>query len=730
MVPFQQAPYKNGVSQNHPQLICRKSEVIEVKYTPLGDVVSKIVSVRIEVYNNGSKSVEATIVDRVELINSSTLNMLYGTPKPTLLKAFGNTTIIVWDKVVIEAGSEIRYQYIAECLREPPIDVRETILVNGEPADVRKEGKIYMINANISDTVTFIISLKNVVQKVYTGREEVRPPLMCVVSSMLSSDSFSGLSTSPEVNSTSTIAGKTIVTWLSLLQDEPRNFTISARVTKVGAWGEVPVDPISIQIMSASVLEPQLKSSIEGLDASISMLENFTQASASLGETLYKMHEAIKGLENATRGLAEADAELVNALSLLAQGIYVQYVLLEQVESHIEATIHFLELLVRDKHMRRFLARPINRDLVNYLAQAFMNAMIAAGMIERIKNGDPETGLPGLLQIYNLTIQIVDGLNSTGLAMEKIRDGLGEVAEGLYLISNATQETGNQTASSVVKLKEEKSSLEDLMEVIRFEGMSPYYTEVRTYGVGSAYRLEVHTKPVNGGLWEVSDVKFENLGEDAKLVYGLAVQLKVNGTPIDPAYVEVNVNETWRRFEISNITQLGLAYDSVGKILYIKPRLRVNVTSSGNVLVDWLGHPIRIFAFAPSELEVSCDVDVCELSADVSFEKVKSQVVSFITQPHLFIRVGGIAPPSPPSPPPPSPSLTQVLLERMASFVQTLMGEPAFQIMVVAFVSLVIGLVGGFLIVRRRKKAVKVEVETSDLLREIEELEKILQEEN
>ena len=151
------------------QLFSRKNELTEVKYTPMGDLISKVTQVWFELYNNGSQPATVSIVDRVDSINASTLNMLYGTPKPDGLENFGNLTRILWENVRINASSSIKYQYLAESRKKIPVILNETLLVNGKPANITQTRNLYIVKANISDTIDFQITVKNSIQKLHTG---------------------------------------------------------------------------------------------------------------------------------------------------------------------------------------------------------------------------------------------------------------------------------------------------------------------------------------------------------------------------------------------------------------------------------------------------------------------------------------------------------------------------------------------------------------------------------
>ncbi|MCP8312898.1 MAG: hypothetical protein H3Z53_00785, partial [archaeon] len=296
-----------------PNLLVKKNELIEAKYSPLGNLNSKVIRNWFEIYNNSSQSSTVDIIDRIDSINASTLSMLYGTPEPTELKTFGSLTLVIWEGVTIGPGTRVKYQYLAESLKEMPVKIDEKILINGEPAEIKRLGELYTVDANVSDVITLQIMLNNTSQKLYTNKGEVLPPVTCIVSATLSEDDFSNLKTEPETNSTSVIAGKSVMTWYVFLEESQVNFTISAKISKVGPWGEVVIDPISIQIPSdTSLLEEQLERAVDSIDASIEMMEDFMEA-------IYGFSSAFGSISSAVRQIANAIDSVKHYLQKLSK---------------------------------------------------------------------------------------------------------------------------------------------------------------------------------------------------------------------------------------------------------------------------------------------------------------------------------------------------------------------------------------------------------------------------
>ncbi len=301
----------NFGSTDQAALTYNKTEVVETKYSPFGELLSEAVKVSFEVYNNNSLPAQVYIRDRVECVNPDTLTMLYNTPNPTRIESFGNTTLILWGDVTIQPQSYLKYQYMAETWRIIPIAVNETICINGNPKNPKLVGEIYALDANVSDTLTLQVNIRNIGQPLYTGRKLAAPITLCTVAASLSDYYFSDIKTSPKANSTSTIADRSMITWIMFLNDSI-TLKLSAKVDAVDSWGTAPIDPITIQltpvpeemvteVKTAKNLEDSVKK-LEGflgvLDGLSALLGQLTPTASTYNSTLNMIGLTLKELSN------------------------------------------------------------------------------------------------------------------------------------------------------------------------------------------------------------------------------------------------------------------------------------------------------------------------------------------------------------------------------------------------------------------------------------------------
>ncbi|MCP8315367.1 MAG: hypothetical protein H3Z51_00695 [archaeon] len=629
-----------------PNLLVKKNELIEAKYSPLGNLNSKVIRNWFEIYNNSSQSSTVDIIDRIDSINASTLSMLYGTPEPTELKTFGSLTLVIWEGVTIGPGTRVKYQYLAESLKEMPVKIDEKILINGEPAEIKRLGELYTVDANVSDVITLQIMLNNTAQKLYTNKGEVLPPVTCIVSATLSEDDFSNLKTEPETNSTSVIAGKSVMTWYVFLEESQVNFTISAKISKVGPWGEVVIDPISIQIPSdTSLLEEQLERAVDSIDASIEMMEDFM--------------EAVHGFSGAFSGISSAVRQMADA---------------------IDSVKHYLQKLSK------------------------------------------------------MTPEISEALKPAIIALGQIKKGLYGLASGLDSASSSTQRSGKEMKKPINDLKGEKEDLEDLILALNYGGNKPYDLEVKN-SEGS-HNSEIYFdvwKDYAENSWMIMRADMTNSESYARMVYGLSIQIKADGEPIQPTRIDVRVSPVingtqyatgWRAFNMTELEQIGLEYDSKSSTLYLWSMKRVNASSSENLLVDWLNRSLRIIVESHTEPEILYNVDIADLPDQVQIESTGGQSLYSITQPHLLIQnVTWVQPPPPPSPP---KNWFQIIIEYLQ--------KPEIQLLIVISL-LVIGLVSGIFFMRKRRVFEKrkfiseKETTVNELIKEIENMKKMLKSE-
>ena len=704
-------------SVDTPYVICKKTELMEIRYAPTGDLLEKSVSVRIEIYNNGSSPVSLKVIDRVASINSSTLTVLYGTPEPTrVLRNFGNLTKLIWENVTVDGGKTVRYRYTAESLRKIPIEVNTTLLVNGKPAYINESSGIYSVNANLSDTIGFRLKIKNVQQPLYTSYNRTAvQPLLCTTSLALSNDYFSGIRTSPKANSTTALAGKTVMTWITFLGNETQTLNASASVTGVGAWGAVTLDPITIQISSSSeTLKSYFESMISSLNYTIELMEGFADSSGELSTQTSEMAQALGEIANVTSGLGENATDLVQTLFFIGDMLNF----MDQTLNFTQTCLQFANVSIvdfmSDSRTQEFLYN--NPDLSVYLYNAIGNITTAYQLINMTRYGN-ET-VPGLVQLSAMAYETAQAVNLTGTILsENVTDSLRKIEGGLSAIAISANQTKIGLEQSLSDLKSERTTLTDVLLTLNSKAILPFDPEIRHIKTGNC-TLTPSVKKIDN-KWSITAVNVTNPTNYSKIVYG--VKLKLETSESLNSSVEVFVDGSWQTPK--DMEWLGITYNSTSKTFYLWPRVRIEPKSTVNVLVDWLGRPLRIILNCEEKPEVTVDVDTADLQEGIEVEAVEAQFSCSIVQPQLIMNF--TAPP-----PPPVTNVTQA--KSLAEILMEYLQKPEVQIAVLLIIA-VIAVVAGVSKKRKMEKtkrlsAEKGEIET--LLKEIDEAKKILEEEN
>jgi len=701
-------------SVDTPYVICKKTELMEIRYAPTGDLLEKSVSVRIEIYNNGSSPVSLKVIDRVASINSSTLTVLYGTPEPTkMLKNFGNLTKLIWENVTVDGGKTVRYRYTAESLRKIPIEVNTTLLVNGKPAYINESSGIYSVNANLSDVIGFRLRIKNVQQPLYTSYNRTAvQPLLCTTSLALSNDYFSGIKTSPKANSTTALAGKTVMTWITFLGNETQTLNASASVTDVGAWGAVTLDPITIQISSSSeTLKSYFENMISSLNYTIELMEGFADSSSELSTQTSEMAQALGEIANVTSELGNTTA-LVQTLCLIGDMLKAANQTLWLAQTCLQLANISLTTFMSDNRTEEFLGN--NSDLRVYLCNAVKNITSAYQIINTTRCGN-ETVL-GLVQLAAMAYETAQAVNSTGTILsENVTDSLRKIEGGLSAIAISANQTKIGLEQSLSDLKSERTTLTDVLLTLNSKAILPFDPEIRHIETENCTLTSIPKEIDN--KWSITAVNVTNPTNYSKIVYG--VKLETNES-LNPS-VEVFVDGSWQTPK--EMEWLGITHNSTSKTFYLWPRVRIEPKSTVNVLVDWLGRPLRIILNCEEKPEVTVDVDTADLQERVEIEAVEAQFSCSIVQPQLIMNF--TAPP-----PPPVANVTQA--KSLAEILMEYLQKPEVQIAVLLIIA-VIAVVAGVSKKRKMEKtkrlsAEKGEIET--LLKEIDEAKKILEEEN
>ncbi len=541
------SPYGDG------SIVCRKTEFIDIQYSPNGTLLSKRVSVDVEVYNNHSSPVVVDVIDRARCINTSTLSTLYDTPNFTRIEKFGNITKIIWENVSVNASKSIHYYYTAETFRKIPLTFNSTVYINGRKANITSSNGFFFVKANFSDTITLKLNITNIQENLFVNENfSVVPPLMCTISAAFSKDYFSGVESKPDANSTSFIGDKTVLTWILFLDENPAALEASASVVDVGDWGEAQLNPITIQISSST-----------------EMLRTYFK----------KMQENLK-----------------YTLDLMESLVFSQ-------DCIFHANSNLTQFLTDPQIMAVLAERPDLAQLINY---TIANISIAYGIIEKLRQPISELKEENL-RLENMLLAIESNVNKpfklevnpSGTMVERSIDPnlekLGEDLWALTSVNISNSANYNETVYGLaVQFEANESLLEPKVEVlVEGEWQKPQHM----FELGIKY--ESKTKTLYFEPWiEISPNSTTNIlvdwkGRPVRIIVESNVQPDVNLT-IDEAVTMENVNVDF--VESQTLCSLNQPYLLVQNITW-KPPEKPSPPPEKTIwetIIEWFQNPLNL----------------------------------------------------------------------------------------------------------------------------------------
>lgn len=675
-----------------PLIFVKKTELIRIDLDPIGSVGSQTAEILLEVFNNGSSTAVFDLVDRSEQVDASTLILLRETPKPDSVTNIGSVTLIEWKDISLEAGDTVEFQYYVNVQKSSPINLGQTWYLNNAVANLTNSRGMYFLNANVSDVVTLELNLKNELKPLlFDGRHVFQPiPFLLVIS--LSNKLFSNIFTDPPADSSSLFAENWYLNWFGFLTDNKTiKFRVSAQIASTDPWGQVQVNPITLQTSSdLSTLMEQLNSTTIDLNAQINILEstaesfsriedvlaNNTDAVNStlefmneLKDSLFTQAEAINttidGVEQLTEaavlvkqvlivtGLAVNDTS--QALGAIADAVQAQDELAKYSNLFLEQAIINLKDFAVQPRTKAFLA--LNPKLATLLGWGIGNATAAKEVIEVMIEGVEE--LPGLSQLAQHIYDVSDALESlanileaTSMSIEQAVEATESLADGQEILLESisqTTDTLNTTADLIQSLKNDLNSTVNMSRdnCQQFSAQIGVLGEEMTRLEGSLSAAERYSHPFLG-MPEVQktrnypifsvNVSKERLNESSWLIRNITME-QISGDDVElviyklflffnPIPTQIQVRIQDGSFQ--ELTSLGLEYNSENGVLSSTPWLHLN--NNTNLVVDWLGNPIEIHLQAEGEIEVYAEVDIGQVTEYTSISGF-SRIVNLMNQP-------------------------------------------------------------------------------------------------
>jgi hypothetical protein len=434
------------------KIIVKKSKTIEISYNTEGFIKSKKIDIILKIDNKDRKSRIIDLVDRIENIFPNTLTMLGGTPQPSIIENFGNTTIIIWKNLKILPEETLTYEYIAETKENIPLDIEKKIYVNGKEAEkIYVKGTQY-IKANVSDNILWSIKLKRKIDRILSGKTYILEPLLVTVSLSLDEKTFSSISTNPEANTTISLAGTQRISWLILLRENEVTLNLTAKVISVGTFGVVSVDSMLIQISeNQEMVLKQIDSSIKSLEINKEAYDKIYLSSIKMRNSLEEISKALKTLDSALSSIVDKSSTIsygleksINSLKQLSNASNkIVNEGLEGIFSGVNATKYAIENIEEALNATKM----INENILNGLDAMASGYPSIISALESIRSSLNATIL-ALKALDQSTILAIDNINSAIIILQPlssnvtIQNALSKLYVSQYILQ---QQKGNLT---------------------------------------------------------------------------------------------------------------------------------------------------------------------------------------------------------------------------------------------------------------------------------------------
>ncbi|GEM_PF-3605250 len=393
--------------ENIGKIIVKKSKTIEINYYAEGFIKSKKIVVTLKIDNKDIRNRIIDLIDRIENIFPNTLTMLGGTPQPSIIENFGNTTIIIWKNLKILSEETLTYEYSAETKENIPLNIERKIYVNGKEAEKIYVKETQYIKANVSDNILWSIKLKRKIDRILSGKTYILEPLLVTVTLSLDEKTFSSISTNPEANTTMSLAGAQRISWLILLRENEVILNLTAKVISVGTFGVVSVDSMLIQISeNQEMVLKQIDNSIKSLEINKEVYDKIYLSSIKMRNSLEEISKALTTLNSAL-------SSIVDKSSTISYGLEKSINSLKQLSNASNKII--------DEGLEGIFS---GVNATKYAIENIEEALNATKMInENILNGldAMASGYPSIIS----TLEVIrSSLNDTVLALNGLNQGI------------------------------------------------------------------------------------------------------------------------------------------------------------------------------------------------------------------------------------------------------------------------------------------------------------------
>lgn len=639
-----------------------------------------------------------TVTDRVWFVSPQ--DILETSPNPSSIKYYGYYSKLIWDHLKLPT----HIKYSARLSIPPPINYSVEISVNGHKVEVIEKNGIDYVRAEIGDIISLNITLVNAKKEWLCGESYLKLPLSLIIMFNLPSY-LKLLSLRPQPNATIMIGDERSHVWMVTLYNST-NICFKAKVEEVNPWGEVPLRHISIQVID----RPDLVA--ERAERTINQLNDYIEGLSTIAQ---KMRDGINASIRLAEGLANMSAVLnTTGHSLLK----ISNILKESGESLVKASDELEALIKSFKGSLLRASTTLNK--IKEILEALESSEIDYGELTK----SLEEAIEALKQIYpqnETVVQLLESLKTLIEQLSQSQEELSKEIEKLQEMVSSLNKAIEEGEEAVIKLREAGQSFVKLSASLAVLG----YTNVNLSLVLRNIS-ETLISTVNSSLKQLSSIedKLSNLTKTKEYLEKIKKCAQAEWNLYYKYSLEIISGNTGQKPEIKIVVDNNTIEDIVvktEKLVY-----GILIKSTGNIVVKTLEN--KTVTEEASIYAAGTSVLVCPLSNGSVLKSAAGTKIYLSNTSDISIELDLCI-----SPVDAEYSIAftlELVLPRLfsvkefvpASYYRSrLSKEESGKHAVIALAS-ILSIIAAVYVVVKAKKHKRIEVDITDILKEIEEI--------
>lgn len=477
-----------------------------------------------------------TIVDRIWF--ASPQGILEISPKPSSIKYYGYYLKLTWEHLKLPTN----IKYSARLFTPPPINYSVEISVNGHRAEIIERNNVDYVKAGVGDVISLNVTLVNVKKKWLCEDSYLRLPLNLIIMFNLPSY-LKLLSLSPQPNATIMVGDERMHVWMITLYDNV-SLCFKAKVEEVNPWGEVPLKHISIQVIDRPDLVAkrvgkiidQLNEYIEGLssiidkmkkgiNASLELAEGLANVSTVLnvtgysllkissvlkesGENLIKASEELNSLINSFKGSVSYVSDTLDKISEVLDTLESSEVDYNEVINSLEEAIDTLEKIYPQNETVIQLLEGL-KTLIEQLSQSHEELSEEVEKLKKMVSSlnsaieEGEEAADKLKEAGQGFIKLSSSINLIGCTNINVSLVLRNISETLLSTVNSSLEQLSAMEDKLDNLTKTKDYLEKMRKCAYAEWGLYYRYSTEIFSENAEQKLKIEIVAVNNTIKDI-----------------------------------------------------------------------------------------------------------------------------------------------------------------------------------------------------------------------------------